>query len=155
VLVATLVNHAGAGGIGTLLSGVLSPNVLNWAIVASFALMAGWVLIPDKLDEGEIAMPKRAKSVFGTTVFAFFIAEMGDKTQVVTIALAARYHDFFGVVSGTTLGMILANAPVIYFGSHFADQLPKKALHIVAAVIFVVLGVMALRNALAGTSLAP
>ena len=155
VLVATIVNHAGAGWFGTFLADVLNPTVLNWAVVASFALMAGWVLIPDKLDIGEIAMPKRAKSVFGTTVFAFFIAEIGDKTQVVTIALAARYHDFFGVVSGTTVGMILANAPVIYFGSRFADQLPKKALHIVAAAIFVILGVMALRNALAGTSLAP
>ncbi len=154
VLVATIVNHAGAGGIGTLLSGVLSPNILNWAVVASFVLMAGWILVPDKLDEGEIAMPKKAMGVFGTTVFTFFLAEMGDKTQVVTIALAARYHDFFSVVGGTTLGMMLANVPVIYFGSRFADRLPAKTVHIVAAVIFVVLGGMALRNALVGTPLA-
>jgi len=154
VLVATLVNHACAGGIGTLLAGVLSATVLNWAVVASFVLMAGWILIPDKLDEGEIAMPKRAMGVFSTTVFTFFLAEMGDKTQVVTIALAARYHDFFGVVGGTTLGMMLANVPVIYLGSRFADRLPAKAVHIVAAIIFVVLGGMALRSALVGTPLA-
>ena len=153
VLVATLANHAGAGGIGTLLAGVLSVSVLNWAVVASFVLMAGWILIPDKLDEGEIALPKRAMGVFGSTVFAFFLAEMGDKTQVVTIALAARYHDFFGVVGGTTLGMMLANVPVIYLGSRFADRLPTKAVHIFAAVIFVILGGMALRNALVGTPL--
>jgi len=153
VLVATLVNHAGAGGIGTLLSGVLKPAVLNWAVVASFALMAGWILVPDKLDEGEIAMPKRAMGVFGTTVFTFFLAEMGDKTQIVTIALAARYHDFFSVVSGTTLGMMLANVPVIYLGSRFARLFPAKAVHIIAAILFVVLGLLALKNALVGGDL--
>ncbi|PRC94476.1 TMEM165/GDT1 family protein [Solimicrobium silvestre] len=154
VLVATLANHAGAGGLGTLLSGILNPTVLNWAVVASFVLMAGWILIPDKLDEGELAMPKKAMGVFGTTVFVFFLAEMGDKTQIVTIALAARYHDFFGVVSGSTLGMILANVPVIYLGSRFANKLPIKAVHIIASIIFVVLGGLALRNAITGTAFA-
>ena len=153
VLVATLVNHAGAGAIGTLLSNVLSPTILNWAVVASFVVMAGWILIPDKLDESEITMPKKAMGVFGTTVFAFFLAEMGDKTQVVTIALAARYHDFFSVVAGTTLGMMLANVPVIYLGSRFANRLPVKAVHIIASVIFVVLGGLALRNAVTGVSI--
>lgn len=153
VFVATIVNHAGAGGIGTLLSTVLNPTVLNWAVVASFALMAGWILIPDKLDEGEIAMPKKAMGVFGTTLFSFFLAEMGDKTQVVTIALAARYHDFFSVVGGTTLGMMLANVPVIYLGSRFAKRLPVKAIHIIASIIFVVLGGLALSNALTGASI--
>ena len=153
VLVATIVNHAGAGGIGTLLSSVLNPTILNWAIVASFVLMAGWILIPDKLDEGEITMPKKAMGVFGTTVFTFFLAEMGDKTQVVTIALAARYHDFFSVVGGTTLGMMLANVPVIYLGSRFSNKLPIKAVHVIASIIFVVLGGMALRNALVGMDL--
>ncbi len=153
VLVATLVNHAGAGAIGTLLSNVLHPAILNWAVVASFVLMAGWILIPDKLDESEITMPKKAMGVFGTTVFAFFLAEMGDKTQVVTIALAARYHDFFSVVGGTTVGMMLANVPVIYLGSRFASHLPVKAVHILASVIFVVLGGLALRNALTGASI--
>lgn len=153
VLVATLANHAGAGRIGTLLPGWLNPSVMNWAVVASFGLMAGWILVPDKLDEGDIALPKKAMGVFGTTVFAFFLAEMGDKTQVVTIALAAQYKDFFGVVGGTTLGMMLANVPVIYLGSRFADRLHPKAVHVVASIIFVVLGGLALRNALLSTPL--
>lgn len=153
VLVATLANHAGAGGIGTLLAGWLSPTIMNWAVVASFALIAGWILVPDKLDEGEIVMPKKAMGVFGTTVFAFFLAEMGDKTQVVTIALAAQYRDFFSVVGGTTLGMMLANVPVIYLGSRFANRLHPKAVHIVASIIFVVLGGIALRNAFMNTPL--
>jgi len=152
VLVATLANHAGAGGIGTLLAGWLNPSIMNWAIVASFVLMAGWILVPDKLDEGEIAMPKKAMGVFGTTVFTFFLAEMGDKTQVATIALAAQYRDFFGVVGGTTLGMMLANVPVIYLGSRFANRLHPKTIHIVASIIFVVLGGIALRNAITGTT---
>lgn len=153
VLVATLANHAGAGGIGTLLAGWLNPSLMNWAVVASFALMAGWILVPDKLDEGEIALPKRALGVFGSTVFAFFLAEMGDKTQVVTIALAAQYRDFFSVVGGTTLGMMLANVPVIYLGNRFANRLHPKAVHIVASILFVVLGGLALRNALMNTAL--
>ena len=153
VLVATLANHAGAGGIGTVLAEWLNPSVMNWAIVASFGLMAGWIWVPDTLDEGEIALPKKAMGVFGTTVFAFFLAEMGDKTQVVTIALAAQYRDFFGVVSGTTLGMMLANVPVIYVGSRFANRLHPKAVHALASVIFVVLGGIALRNALMNTPL--
>jgi len=153
VLVATLANHAGAGGIGTVLAGWLNPSLMNWAVVASFALMAGWILVPDKLDEGEIALPKRALGVFGSTVFAFFLAEMGDKTQVVTIALAAQYRDFFSVVGGTTLGMMLANVPVIYLGSRFANRLHPKAVHIVASILFVVLGGLALRNALMNTAL--
>lgn len=155
VLAATLANHAGAGGIGTLLSGVLNPTVLNWFVVASFAVMACWILVPDKLDENDLAMPRKTAGIFSTTLITFFLAEMGDKTQVVTIALAARYHDFFAVVGGTTLGMMIANVPVIYLGHRFADKLPTKTVHIVAAVIFVVLGGMALKNALAGTPLAP
>ena len=153
VLVATLANHGAAGGVGTLLADWLNPKVMNWVIVASFALMAGWILVPDKLDEDEIALPKKAMGVFGTTVFAFFLAEMGDKTQIVTVALAAQYQDFLAVVAGTTLGMMLANVPVIYLGSRFANRLNPKAVHIVAAVVFVVLGALALRNALMSTAL--
>ncbi len=114
--------------------------------------MAGWILVPDHFSEGEVTMPKHPTGVFGTTVFAFFVAEMGDKTQVATVALAARFHDFIGVVGGTTLGMMLANVPVIYLGHRFADRLPAKAVHVVAALIFVLLGGLALRNAIAGTS---
>jgi Ca2+/H+ antiporter, TMEM165/GDT1 family len=153
VLAATLANHMGAGAVGTLLAGWLSPTIMNWAVVASFVLMAGWMLVPDKLDESEIAMPTQAMGVFGTTVFAFFLAEMGDKTQVATVALAAQYRDFFSVVAGTTLGMMLANVPVIYLGSRFANRVNPKFVHIAASVIFVVLGGIALRNAITNTPL--
>ena len=150
VLTATLANHAGAGAVGIWLSGALSPTVLNWAVVASFALMAGWILVPDRLDASEVAVPKGGLGVYGTTFFAFFIAEMGDKTQVATIALAARFHDFYAVVAGTTLGMLIANVPVIYLGQRFADRIPAKAVHVIACLIFLVLGGLALRNALKG-----
>ena len=153
VLVATLVNHAGAGGIGTLLAHVLNQNILNWAVVASFVLMAGWIMVPDKLDEDDASAVNGYMGIFATTVVTFFLAEMGDKTQVVTIALAAQFRDFLGVVSGTTLGMMLANVPVIYLGNRFANKLPTKTLHIVAALIFVVLGGLALKNALNGSRL--
>ncbi len=148
VLAATLVNHAFSGALGAWLANVIDPKIMNWAVVASFALMAVWILIPDKLDDADAISAKRRLGVFGTTAAAFFLAEMGDKTQIVTIALAARFHDFFGVVAGTTLGMMLANVPVIYLGHKFADRLPTKAVHVLAAVIFVVLGGFALRTAL-------
>lgn len=153
VLVATLVNHAGASGVGALLADLLNPKILNWLIVASFVLMSGWILIPDKLNEDEVNLPKRAMGVFATTVVVFFLAEMGDKTQVVTIALAARYQDYFSVVAGTTIGMMLANVPVIYLGSRFAERLPTRKVHMLAAVIFVVLGLLALHHAVTTTPL--
>lgn len=153
VLTATLINHACAGAIGAWLSSVLTPAVLNWAVVASFVLMAGWILVPDKIDPNEVMMPAKPMNVFSTTAVAFFLAEMGDKTQIVTIALAARFHEFVGVVAGTTLGMMLANVPVIYLGHRFADRLPTKVIHVLAALIFVVLGSLALRNALASAGI--
>jgi putative Ca2+/H+ antiporter (TMEM165/GDT1 family) len=152
VLAATLANHAGAGGVGTWLSTALNPAALNWTVVASFVLMAGWILVPDKLNAEEVVTHETPMGVFGTTLVTFFLAEMGDKTQIVTIALAARFHDFFGVVAGTTVGMMLANVPVIYLGSRFADRLPTKTVHVIASIIFVVLGGLALRNALAGAN---
>lgn len=148
VFAATLINHAFSGALGAWLASVISPGIMNWAVVASFALMAVWILIPDKLDEADAVATKHSMGIFGTTALTFFLAEMGDKTQIVTVALAARFHEFFGVVSGTTLGMMLANVPVIYLGHRFADRLPTKAVHILAAVIFVVLGGFALRTAL-------
>lgn len=148
VFAATLINHAFSGALGAWLASVISPGIMNWAVVASFALMAVWILIPDKLDEADAVATKHSMGIFGTTALTFFLAEMGDKTQIVTVALAARFHEFFGVVAGTTLGMMLANVPVIYLGHRFADRLPTKAVHILAAVIFVVLGGFALRTAL-------
>lgn len=150
VLTATLANHAGAAALGTWLSESLSPAVLNWAVVASFAFMAVWILIPDRLDASNVAVPTKAYGVYGATVLAFFMAEMGDKTQIATIALAARFQAFYAVVGGTTLAMLIANVPVIYFGQRFADRLPAQAVHILACLMFAILGGLALRNALLG-----
>lgn len=148
VFAATLLSHAGAGGIGALLSDVLSPALLNWAVVASFLLMAGWILVPDKLGDAADGIEKSHSGVFMTVALAFFLAEMGDKTQIATIALAARFHDFYAVVAGTTLGMMIANVPVVFLGHRFADRLPARTVHVVAALIFLVLGGLALRTAL-------
>ncbi len=153
VLAATLLNHAGAGGVGTWLANVLSPTVLDWIVVASFVLMAGWILVPDTLDENEVVVPKNARGVFSTTAVTFFLTEMGDKTQIVTVGLAAQFQDFFDVVSGTTLGMMIANIPVIYLGHRFADRLPAKLIHTVAAVLLVILGGVALNNAVKASCL--
>lgn len=153
VLIATLADNAIAGGIGTLLSSLIEPKILNWAIVASFLFVAGWILVPENPGAEEITAPKHAMGVFATTVATFFLAEMGDKTQVVTVALAARFHDFAWVVAGTTLGMVMANVPVIFLGSRLAHRLPIRAIHIVAAIIFLMLGALALRNALNGTAI--
>ncbi|VVE35017.1 membrane protein [Pandoraea terrae] len=143
IFASTLLNHAGAGAVGQWLATAISPQIMRWAIVASFLSMAIWILVPDKLDEDESAT-RRHWGVFGTTVVTFFLAEMGDKTQIATVMLAARFHDFVGVVAGTTLGMMLANVPAVLLGHKFADRLPTRAVHAVAAVIFAVLGVLAI-----------
>ena len=143
VLVATLVNHSGAGALGTWLGALVTPSVMRWALAASFVVMGLWILVPDKLEEGEANVNRSHFGVFGTTVVTFFLAEMGDKTQIATVALAARFHDFFGVVAGTTLGMMIANVPAILLGDRFAHKLPTKLVHGIAAVLFVVLGVLA------------
>ncbi|SNU83165.1 hypothetical protein PSP20601_02880 [Pandoraea sputorum] len=143
IFVATLVNHGFAGAVGEWLSTAVSPAIMKWAVVASFIGMAIWILVPDKLDDEE-ANTRRKFGVFVSTVITFFIAEMGDKTQIATVMLAARYQDFFGVVAGTTLGMMLANVPAVLVGHKFAGRLPTRAVHAVAAVIFLVLGVITL-----------
>ncbi|MDB5801363.1 MAG: hypothetical protein JWL63_2302 [Rhodocyclales bacterium] len=143
ILAATLVNHAGAGAAGAWITRVLNPDVLRWLLAASFIGMAVWIMVPDRLDEN--AEPKALRfGVFGTTVLAFFLAEMGDKTQIATIALAARYHALLPVVAGTTLGMMLANVPVVFLGDKLTRRVPIKAVHAVCAVVFVVLGLLVL-----------
>lgn len=144
VLAATLINHAGAGALGAWLATLVTPTIMRWALAVSFAGMGLWILVPDKLDEGEADANRTRLGVFGTTVIAFFVAEMGDKTQIATVALAARFHDFLGVVAGTTLGMMIANVPAILLGDRFAHRLPTKLVHGIAAVMFVVLGTLAL-----------
>jgi putative Ca2+/H+ antiporter (TMEM165/GDT1 family) len=146
IFVATVFNHAAAGALGAWLTGLVSPTALRWGLGLSFIAMAGWMLIPDKLDEDDT--PKSGHGVFLTTVIAFFLAEMGDKTQIATIALAARFPaDFIGVVAGTTAGMMLANVPAVLVGGKLAQKLPVKLVHTVAAVIFAVLGVATLAGA--------
>ena len=142
ILVATLLNHAMAGALGAWLSSLMRPEVLNWVMAAAFIAMGLWILVPDKLDEDDVAVPKQQIGVFFATVTAFFLAEMGDKTQFATIALAAQYSNVFSVVLGTTLGMMMANAPAVYLGNRFAQRLPTKIIHIIAAIIFIAIGVL-------------
>jgi len=143
ILVATLANHALAGAAGAWVTTVLGPDVLRWVLGASFLAMAAWMLIPDKLDDdGGDTAPRFG--VFGTTLVAFFLAEMGDKTQIATVMLAARYDAWFWVVAGTTLGMMLANAPVVWLGDRITRLVPIRVVHVVSAVIFAGLGLVAL-----------
>ena len=143
IFVATIANHAMAGALGAWVTTQISPQVLRWILGASFIVMAVWMLIPDKLDVDADRPPPRF-GVFGTTVVLFFLAEMGDKTQIATVMLAARYDAYFAVVAGTTLGMMLANAPVVWLGERVTRLLPLRAVHVVSALIFLGLGLLAL-----------
>jgi len=149
ILVATIANHAFAAAVGAWITSMLGPDVLRWVLGVSFLAMAAWTLIPDKLDEDETKLAKYG--VFLTTLIAFFMAEMGDKTQVATVALAARYHDIYSVVLGTTFGMMLANVPAVYLGDRIANRVPLHLVHGIAALVFAVLGVATLLGA--GTAL--
>ncbi|MFO1395747.1 MAG: TMEM165/GDT1 family protein [Burkholderiales bacterium] len=146
ILVATLANHALAGAAGAWLAAAMGPDVVRWVIGAGFILMAGWVLVPDKADDADVA-PASRFGVFGTTVIAFFMAEMGDKTQIATVAMAARFDQLYAVVLGTTLGMMLANVPAVLLGDAVARRVPLKLVRAVAAAVFLVLGVLTLVNA--------
>jgi len=143
IFVATIANHALAGALGAWVTMVLGPDLLRWVLGGSFIAMAVWMLIPDKMDSGETGSAPRY-GVFGTTVIAFFLAEMGDKTQVATVMLAAQYHAYYSVIGGTTLGMMLANAPVVWLGERVTRLLPLRLVHGVSAVIFLGLGLFAL-----------
>ncbi len=145
ILVATLVNHACAAAVGQWITQYLGPDAMRWILGLSFLAMAAWMLIPDKLDDDEGTRPERF-GAFLTTVIAFFIVEMGDKTQIATVALAAKYSSLFVVVAGTTLGMMLANAPVVYFGDQLTRRVPIKLVHAACAAVFAVLGLAALLN---------
>ena len=145
ILVATLLNHAAAGLVGSWVAGALGPDVLRWVIGLSFIAMAGWMMVPDKIDDDEATTALRF-GVFGTTVLTFFLAEMGDKTQIATVALAARYQDLVAVVAGTTLGMLIADVPAVFIGDKLARKVPMRLVHGIAAGIFGVLGVLTLLN---------
>ena len=142
ILAATLANHMLAGAVGSWITSLLGPATLRIVLGVSFIAMAIWTLIPDRLDECQAKVPHAG--VFATTLVAFFLAEMGDKTQIATVALAARYHAFAAVVAGTTLGMMIANVPAVLVGGRLAHRLPIRLVHAIAAAIFAVLGVAAL-----------
>ena len=145
ILVATLANHGFAGAVGSWITTLIGPETLRWILGVSFIAMAGWTLIPDKFDEDDAKLARFG--VFGTTLVAFFLAEMGDKTQVATIALAAQYQSLVAVVAGTTLGMMIANVPAVIMGDRIADKMPVKLVHRIAASIFAILGVATLFGA--------
>ncbi len=145
ILVATLFNHALAGAVGAWITSILGPETLRWILGISFIAMAGWMLIPDKFDENDAKFAK--SGVFVTTLIAFFLAEMGDKTQIATVALAAQYQAIVPVVLGTTLGMMIANVPAVILGDRIADRMPVTIVHRVAAAIFLILGIATLLGA--------
>jgi putative Ca2+/H+ antiporter (TMEM165/GDT1 family) len=144
-----LANHALAGALGLLVHAALGPGVLRWVLGLSFIAMAAWVLVPDRLEEQDAKLARFG--VFTTTLLAFFLAEMGDKTQVATVALAAQYHAFVSVVAGTTLGMLLANVPVVVLGDRVGRRVPVRLVRGIAAALFLALGLATLLGA--GSSL--
>jgi putative Ca2+/H+ antiporter (TMEM165/GDT1 family) len=145
ILVATIANHAFAGALGAWITTLVAPETMRWILGLSFIGMAVWTLIPDKFDEEDARLAQYG--VFGTTLIAFFLAEMGDKTQIATVALAAQYQTIFWVVVGTTLGMMIANVPAVLLGDRIADKMPVQLVHRIAAAIFLVLGVATLAGA--------
>jgi putative Ca2+/H+ antiporter (TMEM165/GDT1 family) len=144
IFTATVLNHALAAAVGNWVTQFLGPVVLRWILGGSFIAMALWMLIPDKLDDD--ALPRSSSlGVFGATAVAFFLAEMGDKTQIATVMLAARYVDaYVWVVLGTTCGMLLANAPVVWLGERIVRRVPIRLVHGISAAIFLALGIAAL-----------
>jgi putative Ca2+/H+ antiporter (TMEM165/GDT1 family) len=143
IFVATLLNHAMAGALGAWLTGLAGNALMTKIVGVSFLAMAAWVLVPDKLDD-ETAKARAYGGIFWTTTVLFFIAEMGDKTQIATVMLAARFDALLQVVIGTTLGMLIANAPVVFFGDAIAKRVPLNVVRKIAAAAFAVLGVVAL-----------
>lgn len=145
ILLATIINHGVSAVIGQWITTVLSPEILLWIVSIGFIAMAAWMLVPDQLDDESENINKWQKyGVFGATFVLFFLAEIGDKTQIATVALAARFDSIFWVTAGTTLGMMLANAPAVFIGNKLADKLPIPLIHKIGAAIFFLLGVGAL-----------
>lgn len=152
ILCATLANHALAGLLGVGLARWLGPVILRWIVGVSFLALAGWALVPDKADDAEAA-PRGRFGAFGATVVCFFLAEIGDKTQLATIALAAQFDSLIAVVAGTTLGMMIADVPAVLLGNFAAHRIPFRLVRFIAAGLFAVLGVVAIVSALAGGGL--
>lgn len=142
ILTATLANHAFAGALGSWITSLVSQEAMRWILGSSFIGIAIWTLIPDKLEDDD-AKPGRF-GAFGTTLITFFLVEMGDKTQVATVALAVQYHSFYFVVAGTTTGMMIADVPAVLLGDRFAQKIPIRVVHLIAAALFALLGLAAL-----------
>ncbi len=142
ILIATIVNHGFAGAMGAWLTSLVAPETMRWILGASFIGMALWTLVPDKFEESDARLARFG--VLGTTLIAFFIAEMGDKTQIATVALSAQFKSFYAVVAGTTLGMMIANVPAVLLGNRIAHRIPVRLVHAIAATIFAILGVATL-----------
>lgn len=141
ILVATLFNHALAGAAGAWISSLVEPDVLRWILAASFVLMAIWILIPDKMDD-DLKHNNMAKlGVFGITLITFFLAEMGDKTQISTVALAASTGAPVLVIIGTTMGMLIADVPAVWIGDKLSEKIPVKVVRIISALLFIVIGI--------------
>jgi putative Ca2+/H+ antiporter (TMEM165/GDT1 family) len=146
ILCATIVNHGLAGALGAWIMHTISPEILRWILGASFIGMAIWTLIPDKIEEEETQIASKL-GVFGATLVTFFLAEMGDKTQIATVAMAAHYTNPIMVVAGTTLGMLIADVPAVFIGDKLANKIPMKLVHSIAAAIFALLGAATLLGA--------
>ncbi|MCE2723615.1 MAG: TMEM165/GDT1 family protein [Burkholderiales bacterium] len=146
ILAATLINHGLAGALGAWITSEVSPHIMRWALGLSFLAMAAWTLIPDKIEDEETQVAQRL-GIFGATFVTFFLAEMGDKTQLATVALAAHYAAPIMVIAGTTLGMLIADVPAVFIGNKFAAKIPMKLVHGIAAAIFAAMGVLTLIGA--------
>ena len=145
ILAATLINHGLSAALGQWITTILSPEILRWILALGFIGMAIWMLIPDQLDDENESINKWQKyGVFGATFILFFLAEIGDKTQIATVALAARFDSIFWVMIGTTLGMMIANAPAVFIGNKMAEKLPVSLIHKIGALIFQIIGVSTL-----------
>ena len=146
ILAATVLNHGVAGAIGAWITAAIDPKVLRWVLGLSFIGMAAWTMVPDKIEEEETHVAKRL-GVFGATFVTFFIAEMGDKTQIATIAMAAHFNQPLLVVIGTTLGMLIADVPAVLLGDRLANKIPMRLVHTIAALLFALLGIATLMGA--------
>ena len=149
ILMATLANHGLAGALGAWITAMVDPFIMQWVLGVSFIAMAIWTLIPDNIEEEETQIALNL-GVFGATLVTFFLAEMGDKTQIATVALAAHYGSPVWVVAGTTLGMLIADVPAVFIGNKLADRIPMTVVHRIAAAVFALLGIATLLNASQG-----
>lgn len=152
ILVATLVNHGLASALGAWLPTLAGPQTLRWCLGLSFLLLGAWILVPDHAvaETTSLADSRSALGIFCAVALAFFLAEMGDKTQAATVALAARYADFATVVGGTTVGMLLANAPAVLAGDHYATRIPLRLVHLACGALFALIGLLVLVRGVPG-----